>query len=166
MNPNGPTAADRSAVEAFLYHEAALLDAGALDDWVELFTDDGVYWVPARTGAPDPARHVSIVYDDKPRLLVRVARLQSGKEYAQEPPSRTCRQVSNVAVLSTGEGDVDVEASAVLVVYETRPNTTTQTIPARATWRLARTDDGFRVRRKQVMLLELDRYYENLTFLL
>ena len=87
MNPNGPTAADRSAVEAFLYHEAALLDAGALDDWVELFTDDGVYWVPARTDAPDPARHVSIVYDDKPRLLVRVARLQSGKEYAQEPPS-------------------------------------------------------------------------------
>lgn len=159
MNP-----ADRSAVESFVYHEAALLDAGALEDWLELFAEDCLYWIPSRAAAPDPARHVSIVYDDKPRLSARVARLLSGKEYAQEPPSVTCRQVTNVVTRPGADGEIEV--NAVLVVYETRPNTAMQAVPAHARWRLTVEDGSLRIREKRVVLTDLDRYYENLTFLL
>jgi len=37
----------RLAVEDFLYREAALLDDWRLDDWLELFTEDCRYAVPA-----------------------------------------------------------------------------------------------------------------------
>ena len=37
----------RSAVEDFLYAEAGLLDNRQFEEWMDLFTDDAVYWVPA-----------------------------------------------------------------------------------------------------------------------
>ena len=46
----------REAVEDFLYHEAELLDERRYRDWLELFADDAVYWMPAREnrlGGPD-----------------------------------------------------------------------------------------------------------------
>jgi benzoate/toluate 1,2-dioxygenase beta subunit len=159
-------AIDARAVEAFLAHEAALLDAGDLRAWLALFTDDGRYWVPARRGDVDPSRHVSIVFDDVARLRSRVERLLSGKEYAQLPPSNTCRAISNVRVAGADDG---VAVAAVMVVYEKRPTTPMQTIPAHVSWTL-RPDsaDGvaFRIASKRVDLLDVDHHYENLTFIL
>jgi 3-phenylpropionate/cinnamic acid dioxygenase small subunit len=149
---------------AFLYHEARLLDRGQLAAWLELFTDDARYWIPARRGAVDPDRHVSIVYDDKPRLAVRVSRLLSGKEYAQEPPSVTCRQLSNLVVVHEDANEAEVDG--VQVTYETRPNTAAQVLPSHVTWRLRREPDGLRIASKRVLLVDLDRYYENLTFII
>ncbi len=45
-----PASADRelrAEVENFLYEEAELLDEWRLDEWVELFTEDGINQVPA-----------------------------------------------------------------------------------------------------------------------
>lgn len=153
-----------AAVEAFLYREAALLDAGELEEWTTLFAEDGVYWVPSTRGPADPQRQVSIVYDDKNRLASRVRRLMSGKEYAQDPPSTTCRQLSNLVVGTEADGEVHV--AGVMVVYEKRPNTSLQVLPTHATWRLRATDDGHRIVEKRVTLVDLDRHYENLTFIL
>jgi 3-phenylpropionate/cinnamic acid dioxygenase small subunit len=159
-------AVDARSVEAFLAQEAALLDAGDLRSWLALFTDDGVYWVPARRGDVDPARHVSIVYDDVGRLRSRVERLLSGKEYAQLPPSATCRAISNVRV-AAGAGGADVDVAAVMVVYEKRPTTPMQTIPAHVRWALrAEAGAAWRIASKRVELLDVDHHYENLTFIL
>ena len=38
-----------------LYHEAALLDERRFDEWLALFTDDALYWVPQGEDG-DPAR--------------------------------------------------------------------------------------------------------------
>jgi 3-phenylpropionate/cinnamic acid dioxygenase small subunit len=156
-------AVDARAAEAFLAHEAALLDAGDLRAWLALFADDGVYWVPARRGDVDPARHVSIVYDDMGRLRSRVERLLSGKEYAQLPPSTTCRAISNVR--ATARDDA-VDVAAVMVVYEKRPTTPMQTIPTHVSWRLRAHASGLRIVSKRVDLLDVDHHYENLTFIL
>ena len=51
----------RSAVEDFLYMEARLLDNRQFEEWMDLFTDDALYWVPAGRDDIDPSRHVSIV---------------------------------------------------------------------------------------------------------
>jgi 3-phenylpropionate/cinnamic acid dioxygenase small subunit len=132
--------------------------------WLELFTDDAHYWIPARRGPVDPDRLVSIVYDDKPRLAARVARLLSGKEYAQEPPSVTCRQLSNLVVVRDDGSEAEIDG--VQVTYETRPNTAAQVLPSHVTWRLRRDSDGIRITSKRVLLVDLDRYYENLTFII
>jgi benzoate/toluate 1,2-dioxygenase subunit beta len=161
---------DLAAVDAFLYREAALLDAGDLAAWMALFADDGLYWIPSRRGPADPHRQVSIVFDDRNRLAARVRRLLSGKEYAQDPPSVTCRQLSNLTVGAAGGADAtsdgEVAVSGVMVVYEKRPNTAMQVLPAQVAWRLRGEGDGYRIVEKRVTLVDLDRYYENLTFIL
>src|ERR1700759_19182 len=86
----------RSAVEDFLYMEARLLDNRQFEEWMDLFTDDALYWVPAGRDDIDPSRHVSIIHDDKTAMAVRIKRLRSGHAYAQDPASRVHRLISNV----------------------------------------------------------------------
>jgi len=43
-------------IVAFLYREARFADEGRYDDWEALWTDDGVYWVPAAGDEGDVAR--------------------------------------------------------------------------------------------------------------
>ena len=59
---------DRGAVEQFLYLEARLLDARAYEEWLELFDEKSLYWIPSNCDDIDPARHVSIVYADRGQL--------------------------------------------------------------------------------------------------
>jgi biphenyl 2,3-dioxygenase subunit beta len=35
------------AVEQFLYRQSELLDTRQWQAWIDLFADDGVYWMPA-----------------------------------------------------------------------------------------------------------------------
>src|SRR4030095_4330951 len=83
-------------VSEFLYQEAALLEEGRWEEWVELFAPDGVSWVPGTTFKADPKKQVNIAFDDVARLRERVSRMKSGAFWAQEPPSRTTRMVSNI----------------------------------------------------------------------
>ena len=86
----------RSAVEDYLYMEARLLDSGQFEKWMDLFTEDALYWVPAGRDDIDPSRHVSIIHDDKAQMAVRVKRLRSGFAFAQDPASRVHRLISNI----------------------------------------------------------------------
>ena len=72
----------------FIRHEARLIDEKRLDEWLELFAEDGHYWVPATPGQPDPLRHNSLAYEDKLLLRLRVERLKSPRAYSQKPASR------------------------------------------------------------------------------
>src|SRR5439155_898605 len=92
-------AADRHQIETFLYREARLMDEHAYDEWLALWTDDALYWVPCNRDDSDPMREVSIIYDNRARLEDRIMRLKSGAIYAQEPKSRLRRVVANVEVL-------------------------------------------------------------------
>ncbi|MDT7556456.1 MAG: hypothetical protein QOI68_926, partial [Pseudonocardiales bacterium] len=84
----------RADAEDFVYAEAALLDGGRFGEWLELFAEDGVYWVPANEADNDPERHVSIIYDTRDGLADRIARYQLGR-VVQEVPSRTLHLVGN-----------------------------------------------------------------------
>jgi len=53
-----------STIEAFLFHESKLLDAGRFEEWQALFTDDAYYWVPLRPEQTEPAAESSIICDD------------------------------------------------------------------------------------------------------
>ena len=43
----------------FVVHEARLIDAKRLDDWLALFDDDGRYWMPLARGQQDRRTHTS-----------------------------------------------------------------------------------------------------------
>jgi 3-phenylpropionate/cinnamic acid dioxygenase small subunit len=152
----------REDVEALLYREARLLDENRLEEWLALFTDDAVYWVPAGGEAPDPVRHVSFVYDDRQRLGLRVERLQGSHAYAQDPPSRLCRMVTNVEVGGADHGEIEVHS--VLTIVEVRAGRQ-RVYAARCRHRL-RGADGLKIARKEVRLVNRDDVFDNLTLLL
>lgn len=54
----------------FVYAEARLLDEARFDDWLALFADDGVYWMPLEPGQTDARLHTSLMHEDK--LLLRI----------------------------------------------------------------------------------------------
>lgn len=88
----GPADRDLSdAAEAFLTREARLLDDRDYAAWLELFTDDALYWVPSSNPIEDPRQKVSYLLDDKRRLEDRVALFDTGWAHAQIPESRTQR---------------------------------------------------------------------------
>ena len=74
--------ATRAAVEHFLYHEARLLDTGRLDEWLQLFSPDGTYWIPLEANQRDPYETSSIVFDDRKLLEARVRQYAHPRAHA------------------------------------------------------------------------------------
>jgi len=109
----------RAEIEEFLYEEAALLDAWRLREWLTLLTDDATYEIPS-TDTPDGESRTSlfIVADNIERIRSRVNQLLGKAAWAENPPSRTRRLISNVRILATDGETVRVAAN--FVVYRMR----------------------------------------------
>ncbi len=101
-----PTAEDHASVCRFLHYEARLLDAARLPEWLALFTDDCVYWLPTDVDGADPRKVVSWEMNDRRRLEERVERLGTGRAYSQAPPTRTTHLYANIEVLTAGVTEV------------------------------------------------------------
>jgi p-cumate 2,3-dioxygenase beta subunit len=87
----------RAEAEDFLYHEAALLDAWKLDEWLALLTPDATYRVPSNDSPQgDPGTTLYLIADDYARIKGRVARLKDPMAHVEFPHSRTRRIITNV----------------------------------------------------------------------
>jgi 3-phenylpropionate/cinnamic acid dioxygenase small subunit len=147
--------------EEFVYHEAELLDSRRFDDWLDLFTDDCVYWLPQRDGdAPD--KSVSLVYDDRRSMRGRVVRLKSGFAFSQDPPSRTCHLIGNVRTIAK-DGAYEVRSS-LLITEARRGEQRSYSGPMEHL--LVATDAGLRIKKKVVALVNADLPLGNLSFLI
>jgi p-cumate 2,3-dioxygenase beta subunit len=93
----------RAEAEDFLFHEAALLDAWKLDEWLALLTDDARYLVPSND-APQgsPADTLYTIADDMARIRGRVARLKDPMAHVEFPHSRTRRMITNIRLPREG----------------------------------------------------------------
>jgi p-cumate 2,3-dioxygenase beta subunit len=102
----------RPEVEDLLYREARLLDEWRLDEWLQLYTDDARYVVPA-TDTPDgdPDRDLVLIDDDRGRMQSRVDRLNTRRAHREYPHSNTRHMVSNVELGQRGDNTLDVTAA-------------------------------------------------------
>ena len=137
-------------VERFLLQEARLLDERRFSAWLELFADDGVYWLPTRPDQASPQEALSLIYEPRALLAVRVARLERPDMHVQSPPSRTVHHVSAIEVDSDG---ADVIARSALIVGEWRAGES-RWFAARVLHRLRRTPPGLRIALKRVDLAD------------
>ena len=64
MSPAAKLPAIR-VLEEFLIRQAELLDRRDWDEWIELFADDGVYWMPLKEDQQDAENYPSIFFEDK-----------------------------------------------------------------------------------------------------
>ena len=111
---------DQAAAEAFLFHEADLLERWRLDDWHGLFLSDGRYEIPALDDPDgDASSSQFFVADDAELLAARITRLKSRNAHAENPPSRTHRLISNVTV-GEGPDDDSARVGANFIVHRLR----------------------------------------------
>jgi len=156
-------AVDRQQVEQFIYYEADLMDEHRYDEWLALWTDDALYWVPSGGDDIDPKREISLIYDDRVRLQVRITRLKSGFAHAQEPKSRMRRVVSNIVTKEAENGDIVVFSNFLLIELRRGKQ---DTFAGRTVHRLRPDNGSFRLVSKKVLLVNNDEYIDNLTFLI
>ena len=150
-------------VEQFLYREARLCDEHRFGEWESLWTDDGIYWVPANGDDTDPTRQVSVLFDNRSRIATRVRQLESGKRHAQSPPSRLARLVGNVEVVAE-DGD-ELTVASVFTIHESRARGTT-VWAGRYEHVLRQTPGGLRMARKTARLVDNDCPLPTLAFLI
>jgi benzoate/toluate 1,2-dioxygenase beta subunit len=160
----------RAEVEGFLYLEARLADESDYDGWEALWTDDGIYWVPAGRADSDPETEVSVIFDNRNRIATRLNQLRTGKRYAQSPASNLRRLISNVEILGpvahgNGNGNGDIEVGANFLLLESRARGV-QLWGGRTTYRLRRADGELRLAYKKVALVNLDEPLPTLGFLI
>lgn len=161
---------NRDDAEAFLYWEARLIDEHRYDEWLELFAEDGIYWLPINEDA-GPKEHLSLIYDDDHRRRERVYRLALSPP-AQAPASRTLHIVSNVEV-ADGEDDHDVVLHSAQLIYEMRAGDDRQfelgdprLFAARCEHRLRLVGGEPKLILKRMVLLNRDVPIPNLTFII
>ena len=149
-------------IEQFLYTEARLLDARRYQDWLKLLADDFIYWVPSKHGNASLRDDVSVNFDDRRRIEDRVVFASTAGAFAQTPPSRTLRSLSNVqAWHSTGSYDV----SAGIVIWSHRRGRTVQ-FAGHLQMLLQPTSASYQIKAKIIELLDCDEPQGNNTFIL
>jgi 3-phenylpropionate/cinnamic acid dioxygenase small subunit len=154
---------DRADAEVWLVKEADLLDNGELEAWLDLFTDDGQYWIPVRADSTDPHTELAIVYDDRQRLDERVFRFRSGNAHAEDPPTRTRRLIGNVQLTVPAENKRMIRSNFTLAALRRGRQ---HVYFGACEHHLQQTDGRWKVKMKTVRLLESGESLGNLTFLL
>lgn len=154
---------ERLAVTDLLHREARLLDTADFAAWLELYAPDATYWIPSGLPPHDYRRKMSIVYDDHSAMQGRVERLASKFAFAQAPPSRTVRVLSNIEVEQRDGGGYI--ARCVYVTHELRMHRE-RVLPARATYDLIDVGTGLLFGHKRLDLLASNEPLEEIGFIL
>jgi 3-phenylpropionate/cinnamic acid dioxygenase small subunit len=144
----GKAHATQHAVEQFLYKQAELLDGKRWQEWIDLFTDDGVYWMP-----PEPSHTTwdgmpAIFAEDKNLMQVRRGRVLHPDAWSQRPLWGTNHVVSNV-VIDKLAANGDVVARSRFHMLELRRDDVRHFAGA-YTHHLKKTRDGYRIRLQRV----------------
>ena len=148
----------------FVYDEVRMLDEGRYDDWLNLWTDDGIYWMPLDWKQKDEVNETSLMYEDQFMLRLRVERLTGARTFSQKPKSR-CHHVIQRPYVDK----IDNDAGAFLVTtqmhyVETRLDDQFL-LALTAQHELVLKDDALKIARKRVDILNCDAAFGNIQLL-
>jgi 3-phenylpropionate/cinnamic acid dioxygenase small subunit len=150
-------------VTQFIYREARLQDDHAYDAWEALWTDDGVYWIPANGEGGDPEKEMSIIYDNRSRIALRIRQFHTGKRFSQTPQSRLRRIVSNIEILGQDGDALIVTSNAMVFESSVRGD---NLWASRNEYTLRREGDSLRMARKKVVLVNNETALYSMAFLI
>lgn len=149
-------------LQQFVYREARLLDLRRYEDWISLFAAKLVYWVPYTHATHRLQRASAINFDDRRRLLDRVAYTATSVQCAQIPPSRTCRVVTNIEAWRAEHEAVEVRSN--VTIWEHRRET--NCFAGVQAFRLLRDASGYLIETKIVDLVDSIQPQGNNSFII
>jgi 3-phenylpropionate/cinnamic acid dioxygenase small subunit len=166
----------RQEVEAFLYHEANLLDERRYDEWLELLAADIRYWVPLRRNVKfgelereftRQGQDINWFDEGKETLTQRVKQIQTGVHWAEEPLSRLAHLVTNVEITEAQPDAASADEVSIrcrFIIYRNRVATETDILVGRREDTLRREDGQLRISSRKVVLDQNVLLAKNLTF--
>jgi len=96
---------DRQALIDLIYQDALLLDEARYEEWLELFSEDGRYWVPLKGRLQtELEKYNSIADEDRLLLSLRIERLKTGRAHSQQPASSMQHILQMPLLLEADEG--------------------------------------------------------------
>lgn len=146
----------KQEVSELIYREATLLDRRQWDDWMDLYTEDAVFWAPTWANEEevitDPETQLNLIYlRGRGGLEDRIFRLESRDSYASLPLERTVHLVGNVLIESV-EGDmVTAVANCLTHIYGKKGARTRASL---YDYSIRRTDGSLKVAQKKVTLID------------
>ena len=161
-------------IEDFFFNEADLLDEREYDRWLDLLTEDIVYWMPMRKNVSYRDRDKDITaeddlawfHDDKETLRKRVKQIQTGVHWADEPISRVSHLITNIRLVdrisSLGEGE-KTTTKCRFVVYRNRLEDETDFFVGRREDTLIRVGEELKISRRRIILDQSVLLAKNLT---
>ncbi|MBT2189042.1 aromatic-ring-hydroxylating dioxygenase subunit beta [Sphingobium nicotianae] len=111
--------------QALITREARLLDEQDFAGWLDLYTEDALYWMPAwrddNSQTEDPDRELSLIYyRGRSNLRDRVTRLTSGLSPVSRTLPRVAHILSNVELGGMDGDEHVVFSSFVTHAYDPR----------------------------------------------
>jgi 3-phenylpropionate/cinnamic acid dioxygenase small subunit len=120
-------------VAEFIWREADMLDRGAYEDWLALWTEGGRYVVPIDPATTDFDNTLSYINDDRAMRSMRVRRLTGGQSVSASHAARTVRTVSRFVTLTSGPASYEVRCAQILIAHK---RDKTEMLAADITYRL------------------------------
>ncbi len=165
----------RADIEDFFYAEAELLDERRFPEWLDLLTEDLVYFMPiqrnVKFGNADRQEtrfgvDVSWFDEDKWTVSKRVEQLMTGLHWAEEPASRVSHFVTNVRIKEarpTLEDPKEVVVTSRFLIYQNRIERETAVFAGKREDLLRRVDDAWKIARRRITLDQSVLLAKNLT---
>jgi 3-phenylpropionate/cinnamic acid dioxygenase small subunit len=92
-------------IEQLLYRQSELLDGKRWQDYIDLFADDGVYWMPVAPDQTEWEGSPSIFAEDKDMMEVRMGRVTHPTAWSQAPMWGTSHVIGNVVIEAASPGE-------------------------------------------------------------
>lgn len=159
-------------VQDFLFHEAALLDQRRNRAWLDLLAADIVYRAPARDTLygvdldeefSDP-HGIHYLNETKATLTTRVAKLESNTAWAEAPPSRTRRFITNVRIVA--QTDETISVSSYFHIYKSRLETTEDLYIGERRDVLRKAGDSFEIAQRLILFDQTVLLVKNISIFL
>lgn len=147
------------SVEQFLYRQAEILDGRAWDDWLNLFTKDGIYWMPASPEQTTGEGVPNIFYEDHYLMRTRAKRIEHPRAWSQHLTNRTSHVVSNAIVEREDPRTGDVVVRSKFFVAEYRLDAM-RYFAGKYRHDLQKGGDGYRIRLQRVDLVNVEGPFE------
>lgn len=148
----------KEAVSELLFEEAECLDDRRWQDWLALYQEDAVYWVPSweddDTLIDNPRGEISLIYcGDRSRMADRVWRIESGLSSSLVRLPRTRHFITNIRLREASDDAVVATANFQVNTYK-HEEQRTDIFFGHYRYRLAGSPEALKIREKYIVVCD------------
>lgn len=157
------TLEDKQACESLIFTEARLADDLRLEQWLDCYSDQCVYWIPSSNPAVDPRQEITLEFHDKRRLQDRVARIRTGVAYSMVPVIRTRHVLGNIEYWQGADNEIQARSNFIIdALFDGKH----RILSGWVGYSLVSKASEWKIAVKQINLIDADCLQENNTFFL